>query len=407
MKRTIFILSFLIAFSILFSAYAESTIMIVSDPHYCSPRLYQNSGLFIRSISQGDGKLVHHSDLLLRAIIAQAEAIHPDVLLITGDLTFNGEKESHQELASALETLVSHGIAVYVIPGNHDINCKSALKFVGDSYTTTESVTADEFKEIYSHFLGDISQENIGISYTVSPAQDLTLCMLDCSFYEPVAYTFGLLDDNRYSWFEEKLIDSEINHRLFISATHHSVIPHSSLWKESFVILNAERLSSTLVRHGARIHLSGHLHIQHISEQDGLYDIASGAFSVYPHRYGLLTVDDHHHITYHALPLDEALLPEGFMKESEQWFRTTTQTKTQSSLMDANIPDPEKTIMLEYAEDLNLAYFSGALMLHDPVWTERDGYHLWMQYSDRLSFGQYLNQILSEASINALSLSVP
>ena len=75
--------------------------------------------------------------------------------------------------------------------------------------------------------------------------------------------------------------------------------------------------------------------------------------------------------------------------------------------MDANIPDPEKTIMLEYAEDLNLAYFSGALMLHDPVWTERDGYHLWMQYSDRLSFGQYLNQILSEASINALSLSVP
>lgn len=407
MKKTFLVLVCLLALCTSCSAMANSTIMVVSDLHYFSPAMYEGSSLFMQAIAQGDGKVVHHSDVLLSALIAQAERIHPDALLLTGDLTFNGEKQSHEELAAALDSLIRQGIAVYVIPGNHDINCSSARSFQSYSYTPAETVTPEEFKAIYSNCLGEIPEEQIGISYTASPSPDLMICMLDCAFYEPVAYSFGFLDENRYAWFVEQLSNATQSNRLFLSATHHNIIPHSSLWQENFVVLNAERLCSALVEHGVSIHFSGHLHIQHIAEQNGLYDIASGAFSVYPHRYGLIEIDDHRSITYHAAPLDENLLPAGFLEESEQWFRNTTHGKTGSSLKDKDIPDADKDIMLQYAEDLNLAYFSGTLKLQDPMWKDRMGYQLWKQNASDLSFAQYLDRLLSEASPDALFLSIP
>ena len=407
MRKSLFLSFLLFLLLIPFSVSANHTIMVVSDLHYCSPSLYEGSDLFLRSIAQGDGKMVHKSDVLLDALLLQAQQIRPDVLLLTGDLTFNGEAVSHQELAQHLDLLADQGIAVFVIPGNHDINCRAARAFQGNSYTAADTVEAKEFRRIYHRFLGTITQDNIGISYTSAPYPDLVLCMLDCAFYEPDAYTFGLLDTAREAWFQNALDQTDTDTSFVLSATHHSVIPHSSLGKDNFVILNAERIAKALRAHHAQLHLSGHLHIQHIAEENGLFDIASGAFSVFPHRYGLLTIEDPHTFSYQALPLDDALLPPGFMHESEQWFRNTTGVKTEPTLEALGLSHEEMETMLRYAEDLNLAYFSGTLSSGDATWKEQEGYRLWMQYTDQLPFGRYLDIILSEASTNALSLRIP
>lgn len=407
MKKTVCCLLLFLAALLPFAASASHTVMIASDLHYCAPSLYEGSDLFMRSIAQGDGKMVHKSDVLLDALVRQAEQLHPDILLLTGDLTFNGEALSHRELAQHLDGLADQGIAVYVIPGNHDINCRAARVFQGNTFTETDTVTPDEFRTIYQRFLGEITQDQIGISYTVSPFPDLVLCMLDCAFYEPDAYSFGLLDAAREKWFQTVLDATAPSSTFFLSATHHSVIPHSSLGKDNFVILNAERIAKALRAHHVQLHLSGHLHIQHIAEENGLFDIASGAFSVFPHRYGLLTIEDPHTFSYQALPLDDALLPPGFMHESEQWFRNTTGVKTEPTLEALGLSHEEMETMLRYAEDLNLAYFSGTLSSDDATWKEQEGYRLWMQYADQLPFGRYLDIILSEASTNALSLRIP
>ncbi len=63
--------------------------------------------------------------------------------------------------------------------------------------------------------------------------------------------------------------------------------------------------------------------------------------------------------------------------------------------------------MLKYAEDINVAYFSGSLRFQDPYWTEQEGYRLWLQYKDQLSFATYLDLLLSEASVDALNLLLP
>ena len=56
----------------------------------------------------------------------------PDLLILSGDLTLDGEKASHEELAELLEGLSEAGIEVAVIPGNHDINNPDARRYTAD-----------------------------------------------------------------------------------------------------------------------------------------------------------------------------------------------------------------------------------------------------------------------------------
>ena len=70
----------------------------------------------------GDGRVLLYSWEILDAFIEDMKEKDPDLLLLSGDLTLNGEKASHEELAALLEELDEEGITTLVIPGNHDIN---------------------------------------------------------------------------------------------------------------------------------------------------------------------------------------------------------------------------------------------------------------------------------------------
>jgi 3',5'-cyclic AMP phosphodiesterase CpdA len=72
----------------------------------------------------------------------------PDVLILPGDLTFNGARESHAALIEKLQRISDAGVRVLVLPGNHDLNNPMAARFHGDSFDRVESVTAEEFAEM-------------------------------------------------------------------------------------------------------------------------------------------------------------------------------------------------------------------------------------------------------------------
>ncbi len=384
------------------TAFSASRIMVVSDTHFLAPELYKGSELFLQAMAAGDGKLVQASDILLPALIAQAKAEAPDALVITGDLTFNGERASHEMLSKALRSLIQDGIPVWVLPGNHDINVRSARVFDHYAYFPTDTVTSDAFCEIYHDMLGTLDGTQPGICYTADISDTVSLLMLDCACYEPDAQVFGLADPSRLAWAEETLASCQESGRTVISCTHHSVVPHTSLWQENFVIWNHQTLLDTLCRYGVPVNLSGHLHIQHIAKQ-GLYDIASGAFAIFPHRYGILTIEEDE-MHYESHTLDETFLPEGFMDMSREWFRTTSISKTRSSLDALQIPENQVRAMLDYAADLNLAYFTGSLTEGGRTWMDHEAYDMWTAFRDTLPFAQYLDLILKEASRNALAI---
>ena len=77
----------------------EITVYHATDMHYLSQQLTENSPAFVEMIQNGDGKMVHCIDYIMDAFVADTVKNKPDYVLVSGDLTFNGEKLSHIDLA--------------------------------------------------------------------------------------------------------------------------------------------------------------------------------------------------------------------------------------------------------------------------------------------------------------------
>ena len=96
------------------------TIAVASDLHYLSPSLTDNGVLFQAVVSGGDGKLMLDVEAVTEAFAEQMIGERPDLLILCGDLSFNGERQSHLDLAAKLKRIEEAGVRVLVLPGNHD-----------------------------------------------------------------------------------------------------------------------------------------------------------------------------------------------------------------------------------------------------------------------------------------------
>ena len=77
----------------------EVKIMVISDPHLLAPSLVGNS-MAAKQLAAGDMKLVLESDMIVGRMVDEIIKEKPQLLLITGDLTFNGSRASHERLVS-------------------------------------------------------------------------------------------------------------------------------------------------------------------------------------------------------------------------------------------------------------------------------------------------------------------
>ena len=87
-------------------------IMVATDIHYLSKSINDGGEAFANMIAKGDGKVMKYIEEIVDTFCAEVKKRKPDVLLLLGDLTFNGERISHLELAKKLEKIVEAGIPV-------------------------------------------------------------------------------------------------------------------------------------------------------------------------------------------------------------------------------------------------------------------------------------------------------
>ena len=366
-------------------------VMVVSDLHYMAPALYADSDLFLRVLRAGDGKLTQYGETLMDALRETVLRQRPDALLVTGDLAFNGERESHAALAKRFADIEESGVPVWVIPGNHDINVSTARRFDGDGWSYTQTVSPEEFRAIYRDFTCPAAEDaGANLSCLVRVDDRLWVAMVDAAFYRGEAQAFGVFTADHAAWLEQAM--REAGDVELITASHHSLLPHTEFSRDSYVMLGNSAMLALDQKYGARLHLSGHLHIQHMTDQGGVTDAALGAFCTWPHRYALVTLGDDGSLEYEARSLDEALLPEGFMAMSRAWFADIAGAKARASL-------PEGTedidLLSDYAARFNLAYFAGTYRSDDPSWRTDPAYALWQRQADSL-FGQYMRLVMDE-----------
>ena len=395
------VLVMLLAFDLCLPARATQ-VMVVSDLHYMARELYEGSELFLRALRAGDGKITQYGDALMAALCEEAVRQRPDALLVTGDLAFNGEKASHEALARWFARIEASDIPVWVMPGNHDINVSTARRFDGDGWEYTQTVSPEEFREIYRDYMSpEADGAAANLSYVAKVSDRLWVAMTDAAFYQGEAQAFGLFTADHAAWLERVM--REAGDAELITASHHSLLPHTEFSRDSYVMLGNETMLALDRTYGVRLHLSGHLHVQHIASRDGVTDAALGAFCTWPHRYALVTLREDGSLEYEAKSLDGALLPGGFLQMSKAWFSDIAKAKARASL-------PEGTenieMLADYAARFNLAYFAGTYRSDDPSWREDPAYALWQQQADN-PFWQYMRLVMDEPNADNLHRKIP
>ena len=100
-------------------------IVVFSDPHVMAPELLVSEGEAWTNYLSGQQKMVDYSQALFDEMVAKIkDEIKPDLVLITGDLTKDGEQLSHKYVVNKLDELYAVGIPTLVIPGNHAVVLK-------------------------------------------------------------------------------------------------------------------------------------------------------------------------------------------------------------------------------------------------------------------------------------------
>lgn len=375
------------------------TLMLATDLHYISPSLTDHGAYFTAMLEAGDGKVTAYCEELVRAFVDEVITAAPDALILSGDLTFNSAKLSHEDLVRRLAPIREAGIPIYAIPGNHDLNCYSAASFSGDSFTRVESMTADGFAALYDDFgYGSaLSRDAHSLSYIAEIAPDLRLVMLDVN----ATTVPNTVVTGTFAWLEEQLKSAQQVGARVIAVSHQNVFAHSSLLYHGFVINNAHKLLSLYKQYGVFVNFSGHIHMQHTMKDDsGFLEIAASSLAVSPCQYGVITLSgDQGAYRSRAVDVSAWAKAQGLTDPNLLNFRQYAAAFFAATTLRQSAPafsgDPQANELATYMANVNAAYFSGRLdaLAPDPDLTAR-----WQAAGT--FFSQYLDSILKETPID-------
>ena len=272
------------------SDYGQSRFFIISDIHFLSDGLFDDGTAFQRHLLYKKGNLTEYGQEILTAFQEQVSEEIPDFILVSGDLTNNGERKSHLELASYFSALEKEGVDVFVIPGNHDINYPFPLRFSGDSAIKAEPLNAGEFLSLYGDFgYGEaFSRDLYSLSYAVNISSSTLLIGLDsCRYGEG----YGSINRETMTWLRTILEQGYSQGQSVLLFMHHSLLEHfpGQDQEKEMRLRNRGELISLLQQYGVQVLFTGHYHAQDIAVSgegmDAIFDIETGSLISWPFAY--------------------------------------------------------------------------------------------------------------------------
>lgn len=277
-------------------------IAILSDIHVMHPSLLIHDGTAFQNYLAQDPKLLEYSAQILEATISKLITQKPDLVLVAGDLTKDGELISHEFVSRQLQRLVSHGIKVLVTVGNHDVNNPEAAKFDGDKVYPAENVPANKIRSIYPNFgfANSLSKDPNSLSYVNEPIKDLWVIAIDANEYynNKLKSTIGgIIKNETMAWIKERMDDAKRKGKTVIGMMHHNLIEHyygQSVIDTGYVVNNSETVANELMEAGLKIIFTGHYHANDITKREHngkfIFDVETGSTLNYPCTYRMLTI---------------------------------------------------------------------------------------------------------------------
>lgn len=301
---------------------SEIKIAVLSDMHYYPVNFVSDCEDY-KTYVGGDPKMLEESGSIADAALQMVREDNPDILLVSGDLTKDGEIQGHRDLAAKFQELEDDtDTEVFVINGNHDLyNYTDACTFENGKKESAETAEQDDFKTIYKNFgyngeynaqyfenpkaaQGELAGQ---MSYTVDLGK-FRIVAIDSCCYSPDGgngmgtnehITAGRIDEDLMPWVVDQIKDAEEAGDTVIGLMHHGVVPHFQGEEDllyEYVVDDWQNVATQLADAGMRYVFTGHMHANDISQYTSvsgntITDLETGSLSSWmsPQRHVTIT----------------------------------------------------------------------------------------------------------------------
>lgn len=214
---------------------ASPRFAVISDIHIFDSTLIIERGEAFENYLVNDRKMLVESKAIAKVAMRQIVAEHPDFILVSGDLTKDGEAVCHRYVAdSLLAPLKRAGIQPIVVPGNHDVNNPHAAMFDGSKKLRTTTVSREEFADIYADYgyADAIARDTASLSYVYAINDTLRILALDACRYDDndfagdVCLWQGRLREATLQFALDQLREAKARGIKVIGMMHHGIMEH-------------------------------------------------------------------------------------------------------------------------------------------------------------------------------------
>ncbi len=230
-----------------------------------------------------------------------------DIILMAGDLTFNGEKKSHEEFRELLYELKAAGKKIFVITADHDYS-NEPFAFGENGRYQPEGIKRENIPEMYKDFgFGQaLELDKEHLSYVAQLSDDVRLLALNSDTKTDGKYTF---EESQYDWIKKQAEKAKQDGQFLFAMNHYPVLagqPILSLVAKTMV-KDPYKFASFLADNGINMIFTGHMHNQSINEittekGNKFYDICTGAIIADPATIRLVTIKDESTVEIKSIP---------------------------------------------------------------------------------------------------------
>ncbi len=383
-------------------AFPQANFAVLSDIHYYDSNLGTEGKAFGDLFENKEIKMLAYSREIVQSAVKTLNLENIDFIIISGDLTKDGELSSHKELVQQLSPLLESGKKIYVINGNHDVLNSRASSYFGDTVEKTDNITPHEFAQIYADFgyNGAIARDPNSLSYVAEPVPGLWLVAMDSCRWRK-----GFREDGRFSrqtlaWIENMLYVAGKENKAVLGVMHHGLLEHyrgNKKYYGNFIIKNNEKIGKLFTRLGLRIVFTGHFHAQDIAfkswgnPNNYLYDIETGSLATYPCPYRLVTINSNQTLTIKSKRIETIdRCPGNFQEFAYRYCYSSVEKSLRKNFRRWNLSDRDIDSLVPQVADAFTAHGTGNQFAREQALSLK-GVSLWgkvvMQSKKRLIEG--------------------
>lgn len=370
MRKTIILLLLILSWSL----YSQQSlkIAVISDTHYLSSKLAK-PGTALDNFEAATGRNIEDLHAVLHQVVSDLQTYQPDLLLISGDITNHGERDSHIDFIATLKPLADNGTRIFVVPGNHDVNVPNSKKYDVDLSSPTANISAQEFTQLYAPFGYEAAtkRDTASLSYLTEINDTIWLLSIDSNRhkeYKTSTISAGRILPETMRWTLEILREAKSKEILVLGMMHHGLVehmPYQAVFFSDYLIDDWKNSAQLLADNGLKIMFTGHFHSNDITLLTSplgnrIYDIETGSLAGYPFPYRLMTLQDN--LLNIETRFVESIpgrpnLKEEYRQKTEQIARRATQAKINS--MELPIPADIKDALVDLLIEMRLLHMKG------------------------------------------------